>query len=109
MCGWAASLSLAQILTVTLTLILTLTLTLSGVPPLTGVVGGAELLLDEGIELFEAVKAAGVDAEWREYEHGFHAFVIFPFGQAAAAWAYARERLQQSLTVGSSSGQCKQP
>ena len=92
-----------------MTLILTLTLTLTGVPPLTGVVGGAELLLDEGIELFEAVKAAGVDAEWREYEHGFHAFVIFPFGQAAAAWAYARERLQQSLTVGSSSGQCKQP
>ena len=78
-------------------------------PPLTGVVGGAELLLDEGIELFEAVKAAGVDAEWREYEHGFHAFVIFPFGQAAAAWAFALERLQQSLTVGSSSGQCKQP
>ena len=68
-----------------------------------------ERLSDDGIELFEAVRAAGVDAEWREYEHGFHAFVIFPFGQAAAAWAYARERLQQSLTVGSSSGQCKQP
>ena len=30
--------------------------------PLTGVVGGAELLLDEDIEIFEAVKAAGVDA-----------------------------------------------
>ena len=78
--------------------------TLAGLPPLTGVVGGAEGLLDEGVELFEAVKAAGVDAEWREYEHGYHAFVILPIGQAPAAWAYARERLQKSL-VGSSSVQ----
>ena len=63
-------------------------------PPLTGVVGGAEVLRDEGVELFEAVRAAGGDAEWREFDGGFHAFAVFPFGQAADAWGYVCARLR---------------
>ena len=67
---------------------------LADVPALTGVVGGAEILLDEATAFFAAVRAAGVDADWREYEGGFHAFVIFPFGQSNDAWRYVCERLR---------------
>ena len=70
---------------------------LSGLPPLTGIVGGAEVLRDEGIEYFEAVKAAGNEASWKEFEDGYHGFVVFPFGQSREAWAYLRERLEGAL------------
>ena len=70
---------------------------LSGLPPLTGIVGGAEVLRDEGIEYFEAVKAAGNEASWKEFEDGYHGFVVFPFGQSREAWAYVRERLGKAL------------
>ena len=70
---------------------------LAGLPALTGVVGGAEVLRDEGVEYFEAVRAAGVDAAWREWEGGYHAFVIFPFGDAPSAWEYVRDRLRSTV------------
>ena len=66
-------------------------------PPLTGVVGGAEVLRDEGVEYFEAVRRSGVDAQWREVDGGFHAFVVLPLGDAPAAWAYVRERLRSTV------------
>ena len=53
---------------------------LAALPPLTGVVGDGEVLRDEGLAYFEAVAAAGTEAEWREFEHAFHAFPLFPFG-----------------------------
>ena len=73
--------------------------TLAGLPPLTGVVGSAESLRDEGLEFFEAFKAAGGDAEWREYEDAYHAFIILPLGDSADAWRYVRERLTACTTL----------
>ena len=70
---------------------------LAKLPPLTGVVGGAEILRDEGVEYFEAVRDAGGEAEWREFDKGYHAFVIFPFGDSRHAWKYVYERLRASL------------
>ena len=50
---------------------------------------------DEGVAYFEAVAAAGVDAVWREFEHGYHAFPLFPFGKARGeALAFIYDRLQ---------------
>ena len=66
---------------------------LAGLPPLIGVVGGSELLLDEAVEYFEAVKTAGGDADWRVFEEAFHAFVVFPFGQYGDAWRYVEQSL----------------
>jgi acetyl esterase/lipase len=71
---------------------------LSGVPSLTGVVGDGEVLRDEGVEFFEAVAAAGVDVDWREWAHGYHAFPVFPFGAARReAEAYILSRLRASV------------
>ena len=68
---------------------------LNNLPPLTGVVGDSEVLRDEGVAYFEAVAAAGVDAVWREFEHGYHAFPLFPFGKARGeALAFIYDRLQ---------------
>lgn len=67
---------------------------LDGLPPLTGVVGEVEVLRDEGVAYFEAVARAGGDAVWREYDGGFHAFVVFPFGDAADAWKFVYSRLR---------------
>jgi acetyl esterase len=67
---------------------------LSGLPPPTGVIGGSEILLDEGLSFFEALQEAGCDASWRVFDEGFHAFVVFPFGQYADAWAFVDERLR---------------
>lgn len=67
---------------------------LDGLPPLTGVVGGAEVLRDESTEYFERLNNAGIDADWQEFEGGFHSFPIFPFGQAEEAWQYVYERLR---------------
>ncbi len=69
--------------------------TLAGMPPTTAVVGGAESLRDEGIELCDALRAAGVDVECREYEGAFHAFVVLPFvADAKDAWAFVHSRLR---------------
>lgn len=68
---------------------------LDGVAPLTGVVGGAEVLRDECVEYFEALKSAGVNADWKEFEGGYHSFPVFPFGQAEEAWQYVYERLRR--------------
>ena len=76
---------------------------LAGLPPLTGLVGGAEVLRDEGLAYFKAVGEAGVLAEWREVEGGFHAFVILPLGDAPGSWAWVRERLQADVALASSS------
>lgn len=70
---------------------------LVGLPPLTGVVGGAEVLRDEGVEYFEACASAGNDAVWKEQEGGFHAYAILPIGDAPAAWEFVRERLRTAL------------
>lgn len=72
---------------------------LAGLPPITGVVGGAEVLRDEGVAYFEAAEKAGVDVAFREYEDGYHAFIIFPFGQSAAAWSFVRGRLRGSRVL----------
>ena len=69
--------------------------TLAGMPPTTAVVGGAESLRDEGIELCDALRAAGVDVECREYQGAFHAFVVLPFvADAKDAWAFVHSRLR---------------
>ena len=72
--------------------------TLAGMPPTTAVVGGAESLRDEGIELCDALRAAGVDVECREYEGAFHAFVVLPFvADAKDAWSFVHIRLRVLL------------
>ena len=72
--------------------------TLAGMPPTTAVIGGAEALRDEGIELCDALRAAGVDVECREYEGAFHAFVIVPFvADAKDAWEFVHRRLSVLL------------
>ena len=38
---------------------------LSGLPPTTGIVGGADILRDEGVAYYRAVAAAGNKIEWR--------------------------------------------
>ena len=56
------------------------------------------LALAEGDQATKAtLRAAGVDAAWREWEGGYHAFVIFPFGDAPGAWEYVRERLRSTV------------
>lgn len=68
--------------------------TLGGLPPCTGVIGGAEILHDEGVAYFQAARASGVDAEYRFFKDAYHAFVIFPFGQSGEAWDFVCERLR---------------
>ena len=77
---------------------------LSNLPPLTGVVGGAESLEDEGLEFFEAVKAAGGDVSMRSFQDGYHAFVIFPFGDSAEAWRHVRAQLRSKALFESGGG-----
>ena len=78
---------------------------LDGLPPLTGVVGDAEVLRDEGVAYFEAVAEAGGDAAWREYEGGFHAFVVFPFGDAGDAWNFVYDRLRATPGLFAAAGE----
>ena len=73
--------------------------TMAGLPPITGVVGGAEILRDEGVAYFTAASDAGVDVAYRELPDGYHAFVIFPFGQSAEAWSFVRDRLRSSALL----------
>lgn len=82
---------------------------MAGLPPITGVVGGAEVLRDEGLSYFTAASEAGVDVEWREFEDGYHAFVIFPFGQSADAWSFVRERLRASKLLDLRGGALQHP
>ena len=72
----------------------------------TGVVADSEVLRDEGVAYFAAVQAAGGNVAYREYEHAFHAFPIFPFPSVARreANAFVRTQLRAAVSVGLAEG-----
>jgi acetyl esterase len=51
---------------------------LSGLPPITGLVGGADILRDEGVAYFNAAAKAGVVVEWRQWDKAVHPVNVFP-------------------------------
>ena len=64
-------------------------------PPITGLVGGADILRDEGVAYFVKVarEGNGVDVEWRQWDYAIHGFCVFPGKDADNALAYIIERL----------------
>ena len=69
---------------------------LTMLPPITGLVGGADILRDEGVAYFVKVarEGNGVDVEWRQWDYAIHGFCVFPGKDADNALAYITERLR---------------
>ena len=72
---------------------------LRGLPGATVITAGYDPLRDEGVAFADALSAAGVAVELREFKGMIHGFVSLPMGltQSAAAIDYLCQRLRDSF------------
>jgi acetyl esterase/lipase len=66
---------------------------LRGCVPTTGIICGSDVLRDEGVSYFRALRAAGSDVDWRQWDaapHGLFAFAHDPRAVEAKAWLVGR-------------------
>merc|ERR1711972_487142 len=59
---------------------------LVGLPPVTGLIGGCDILHDEVVSYFNALDAAGVDIDWRQWDQATHGFCITCPGSLMSAY-----------------------
>ena len=68
-------------------------------PAVTGCIGGADILRDEGFAFFRKVEQGGGDIEWRQWDKSIHGFFFLPGGGGGArnAQGYVKERLRDAF------------